>query len=858
MHYIVSRSLRVVVVSGGTGRTGDEKVGNMVVRRLARLLIMVFLAFSAVVPAAAAEPLVTLRTGMATFLLDGKGGLQGILRRDSGTDYLASAQTSALLRLRVAGQWYTPNRAEWDGRRRRLTLHYPQDGLVATLLIEAKRTHIVLEIANLRSPEPVEIALWGPYPTTIRSIIGETVGVVRDDEFAIGIQALNPKTLGGYPSSENDIEQEPSGDDLGNYPDLDPELLKGQHYRGDTALRTPFGSTLQAYCRNRDRERIVPNWNHERYVVKPFADGGPIGSKIALFACPAKMALATLGAIEVAENLPHPTLNGVWAKRSREATASYLIIDFGEETIDRALEMTRRAGLKYLYHSSPFDTWGQFRLKPRLFPSGWTGLRDCVEKARKAGISVGLHTLSNFITTNDPYVTPKPDPRLAAVGSSPLTAPIDAKAREIPIASPEAFLRKGALNTVVIGDELIRYGSVTDRPPYRLLDCARGAWGTTATAHTEQTPVRKLLDHEYKVFLSDASLSLEIARNIADVLNRTGCIQMSFDGLEGNWSTGYGQYGRTLFTKAWYDALSPELQGKVINDASNPGHFNWHINTRMNWGEPWYAGFRESQTLYRFKNQVYFERNLMPRMLGWFSLRPDTSVEDVEWLLARAAGFDAGFALATSLASTAQLDAAPDSVEAARLFGATGEILETVRQWETARMAGAFPASVRAALRDNRREFQLRPRTAGAWELREARYHRFSFEGDRERTPADFGKFVFDNPDAFQEVAWTIRSTAKEPVRGLTLTIDGAKVVDLGDRPLPPDGILKYRGGEEAVITDGAWREIERIPVVRRAARVSFGTHNGSLRISAPMSGVLKIELRTLGTPTRLQARKRP
>jgi len=52
----------------------------------------------------------------------------------------------------------------------------------------------------------------------------------------------------------------------------------------------------------------------------------------------------------------------------------------------------------------------------------------------------------------------------------------------------------------------------------------------------------------------------------------------------------------------------------------------------------------------------------MPHMLGWFALRPDTSIEDAEWLLARAAGFDAGFALATSLASTAQLEADPSSV----------------------------------------------------------------------------------------------------------------------------------------------------------------------------------------------------
>ena len=56
------------------------------------------------------------------------------------------------------------------------------------------------------------------------------------------------------------------------------------------------------------------------------------------------------------------------------------------------------------------------------FPSGREGLRDVVERAEARGIHVGVHTLSNFITTNDPYVTPVPDPRLARVGSSRLAA----------------------------------------------------------------------------------------------------------------------------------------------------------------------------------------------------------------------------------------------------------------------------------------------------------------------------------------------------------------------------------------------------------------------------------------------------
>jgi hypothetical protein len=46
---------------------------------------------------------------------------------------------------------------------------------------------------------------------------------------------------------------------------------------------------------------------------------------------------------------------------------------------------------------------------------------------------------------------------------------------------------------------------------------------------------------------------------------------ISFDGLEGNWSTGMGRYGRTLFTKACTTALAGTA-GTVINDASIPGH----------------------------------------------------------------------------------------------------------------------------------------------------------------------------------------------------------------------------------------------------------------------------------------------
>lgn len=789
----------------------------------------------------------TFRTRHATFNIADNGALCMLSRNGDNRSYLAASQPAPLLSVRMGGKLHAPDHAAWEAPNRRLTLRFTEAGVRAILRADAKPTHVVFELLDLQAANRVELILWGPYPTTIGDIIGEVVGVVRDSEFAIGIQSLNARTLGGYPARENDLAAEFTADDPGDYPDLPTELKEDQIFRGDTARRTEFGSVLQAYCRNRDQDRVVPNWGHEQYFVPAFPDGGVVGSKIALFACPAAQTLETIGAIEVAEGLPHPLLDSVWAKVATNANCSYLIVDFGEATIDRAIEMTRRAGLNYLYHGSPFETWGHFVLKPDLFPNGWDGLRNCVAKARKAGVRIGFHTLSNFITPNDAYVTPKPDPRLARIGSSVLITDLDATQTEIPIAAPDFFRKATHLNTVVIGEELIRYSSVSSNAPWRLLDCQRGTWGTCATAHSAGAVVARLMDHDYKVFLTDANLSIEVAQNMAQLCNHAGTLQISLDGLEGNWASGLGQYGRTLFTKAWYDALQPELR-EQINDASNPGHFNWHITTRMNWGEPWYAGFRESQTLYRFKNQLFFERNLMPRMLGWFALRPDTSLEDTEWLLARAAGFDAGFALATSLASTAQLAADPHSAEAAREFGAMPLILAAIKEWETARLAGAFPAAIKAALRDNDREFHLWPVGPTQWDLFEV----FSTQFTHEANASASTEKSFTNQHAARPLQWIVRAAGKEPIRGVTIEINGMLAVDLQERAIPPGGTLKHTGGPEAVIYDADWKELERVPVNLRAIRLREGRWRVKVACHPADKGSLQVEFRALGPPNRI------
>ena len=844
--------IAVVVWWSNTVRSMMRDVVSMsgCVRRALRVSLPLVITLAAL---GAGTPIALLKTGTASFGVDDKGALCAITRTDGGRERqcLAPGQPAPLLSLRVAGQFVASDHASWNPGENRLSLTYP-NGVKATVSAVAKAGHVVFEVLTVAPAAGVELVLWGPYPTTIDGIIGETIGVVRDNESAIGIQALNAKTLGGFPAQESDSDNGYGGDDKGQYADLPAELLKGQDFRGDTAVPKDFGSILQAYCRNRNAERVIRNWGHEQFVAKAFDDGGVVGSKIALFACPASKALATIGTIEEQEGLPHPMIDGVWGKVAPGANCAYLIVDFSEQTIDRAIEMTRRAGLTYLYHSSAFETWGHFKLKESPFPNGWQGFRACVEKARKAGVRLGFHTLSNFITPNDAYVSPKPDPRLARIGESELTEGVDAEKREIEVASPDYFKLKTAMNTVVVGEELIKYTAISTNAPWKLLDCQRGAWGTRAGAHERGAKVGKLMDHDYHVFLTDASLSQEVGQQIAAFCNETGALQLSLDGLEGNWSTGMGQYGRTIFTKAWYDALSPEIKGRVINDASNPGHFNWHIYTRMNWGEPWYAGFRESQTLYRFKNQVYFERNLMPRMLGWFALRPDTSVEDAEWLLARAAGFDAGFALASSLASTAQLEADPASADAAKQFGATPAILEAIKQWETARAARAFPPAMKALLRDNTREFHLEAVGSGGWELREAHGSRFVTEPAK----ASGTEFAMTVADAAQPLLWTVTSTNKEPVKGLWVRVNGGDVVRFGEElVVPPGGRVKYAGGGEASICDATWKEVRRVPVAWDAAKVAPGKTTvgvGSAEVNGSVAG-LKVEVRTLGQATKLR-----
>lgn len=741
-----------------------------------------------------------------------EGSLGSILDKTGNRDYLDKTEKAYLMSIRIDGIFEFPN--SMDKVKDVVVLTYPS-GTKAEIKYQQKETHCTFELIKLEGGPKVELITWGPYPTTINKIIGETVGVVRGEEFALGIQALNIKTLGGYPYQENDCMPEFDVFLQEDVTDINQNGKPHVLYRIEAARPTTTGSSLQAYCRNRTEDRIIENLGHEKFVALSYDDGGVIGSKIALFGCPVENSLETIGAIEITEGLPHPTIDGQWGKTAPGASAAYLIMNFTEDDIDEALGVTQKAGLKCLYHyGKTFKSWGHFELYEGEFPNGYEGMRMCTDKAKEKGISLGLHTLSNFIHTHDPYVTPVPDKRLAKVGSSVITADIDEKQTEIPIESPDFFnqYKNNSLRTAWIGDELIRYGEVSEEAPWILLDCQRGAFKTKSAVHKTGDEIAKLLDHPYKVFLSNVDLTIELSENIAELYNKTGLRQTSFDGLEGNKSTGLGNYGETMMPYVWYNALSDDIKSHLITDGSRTTHFFWHIFSRMNWGEPWYAGFRESQTEYRMKNQPYYVRNMMPAMLGWFRMTPEISLEDMEWMLARSAAFDAGYAFITSHAIL-------------NTHGYSDQILELVKQWERARIGGAFPTDLKKEMENIDNEYHLETIGENEWNLYPIATDIFHHD-KKVRQPGEplYSKFEFKNPHSKQPVMLTIQVLEESKCNNISVELDSYKKV-VFPVILSDNQIIRYDGGNTAIVYDKSWNVLKILDLEIEKMEVGNGAH---------------------------------
>ena len=110
-------------------------------------------------------------------------------------------------------------------------------------------------------------------------------------------------------------------------------------------------------------------------------------------------------------------------------------------------------------------------------------------------------------------------------------------------------------------------------------------------------------------------------------------------------------------------------------------------------------------------------------------MNSQTSVEDAEWLLARAAGFDAGFAFNLSF-------------DAVQKNGQSEAIFNAIKTWETARMAGAFSSDQKKRMEDINKEFHLEEAGESHWNLYLSLIHILLQEQKRGKNYFELGPYT--------------------------------------------------------------------------------------------------------------------
>lgn len=248
-----------------------------------------------------------------------------------------------------------------DREKERILYHWEKTEEPLVMQVTEKETYTVFTV--LECPDSFDFLEIGPIVTSLNEVVGDVIGVVQGGMAAIGIQALNVKTLSGFPHELKDqviYRKETPTSEL---------TVSALDFSMAAAYDMPFGSVLQLYCENRRRDRIKTVCYAENYIPAPKLerdDADIKGCSFALFACEKEAALAVIGEIEMGEGLPHPMLDGEWLKTSRKAVCSYMISEFGVDNIDKMLAYAKKGGFSYLYHPNPLIPGG-------ILNSGRTG-----------------------------------------------------------------------------------------------------------------------------------------------------------------------------------------------------------------------------------------------------------------------------------------------------------------------------------------------------------------------------------------------------------------------------------------------------------------------------------------------------
>ena len=697
--------------------------------------------------------LLNLQTTYARIAIDSSGFVSSFQSLPAGKEYTVSSHPSPLLSLHESGQPYTtlvlPTSASLANNGQQIVLSYP-NGAVATISVASNNTYFRFQLASLTPRGTVDNVIWGPLHTSISKIIGDVIGVVRDDDYAIGMWGLDDNTIAGPPMDSDSYEMGyyiHSSDPI-NYP------VPAPYYEGETlgiggsnagndvafyshpesyfhmkagsgaALEPSFGSTVAYHSRDRTQSytylySLVPDFpsNRPRHQVSdPLPGVDFINSAVAFYGCPDDLGLATIESIILGEGLPHLTDGGKWI---RDPATNQPGLSWSGP-FDKAIQYAQLMGLKHL-SSAAGDG-------PNFFPNidrshgsvtngavwqGSVGFADGSTKSYKnfatdtnsQGIGFGgLHTLTMFLQGGiSSDVVPVVNPHLQTVLRTHLANSISASDTNIVVDDPSFLAEVGtwpygdSKGYLRIGSEMLTYTGITSSAPYTLQGVVRGFAGSTPAAYNPGQELVKLQQNAYNGFTADMTLMLDYADYYAYLMAQNGMEQIGYDGLESALYQNQGYYGVRVFLRRFFETYS-QLTGATSFRAMPSALFagGWeYLNAAPLGGGPNMFNPVSNQWITEGKDiRDGYAASYFPPSMGGQSFNPTWSLYDAENLEAKSVGWNAAYTFGVSQAALDE-------------YGDRDALFAAFHAWEDARAANFFSKAQKALLQDSSLKFHL-------------------------------------------------------------------------------------------------------------------------------------------------------
>ncbi len=644
-------------------------------------------------------------------------------------------------------QYYLPESATYNEEKEVLNLSYP-NGTKAEVKIEEKDKYIRMQLLSLDPRNDVDAVQWGTYHTSITNLFGEIIGVARDTtekvNYSVGLLALDDNTLGGTANLEGDaapfqyIIHTP---DSIRFP-LPENLHEGQVFSlgGDGISDVAFYShkepfyrilygnaagvnedgtiSLNYFSRDRSRPRevlysLIPHMkaNLPNHIdVEPIPDVDYIGSSIALWGSPDSIALMdVIYNIVKSEGLPCPTVDGKWIKDPTAFKPDVFtyggeydsIISYASQLGFKAISAYDQGFLRPDRKNKGFIDGEDFSRKPFKVGSEKLSHKEFARLAAEKGLMFGRTNITNSLAPGTLDVYPVPSDSLCYQQKRILTKAISETDTIIEIDNPKYMEEIASweghcknLNMVKIDKELIYYMGVSSTKPYRLLNVKRGYWKTTPQKHNVNSTIEKLqvtVNYGYDGIIPNLALQDKIAEYYADVCKINGINYYDFDGQEFLFNNGHGYYSTKRFLRKMFEHAEKQGVPYIRFTGATLSEGSWHYQSIWNVGggknmydavlRQWGSTTSQGKDL---RDVAY--ANFFPTSFGAnFEIRKESTVEQFEHIQAVSVGYGTTYSLKLS---QKDVESCPQKYE----------IFRTIRTWEDARSADAFPRSVKKLL----------------------------------------------------------------------------------------------------------------------------------------------------------------